>query len=265
MKISVITATFNSEKTIKKNVESILNQSFKEFEHIIIDNLSNDKTINLVKNLYILTPSNLSIISEKDNGIADAFNKGIKCSSGDIITILNSDDYYYSNNIFEQVADIFDKSHYLIVHGDVVFIDPKYGSYLRKPYNLNTLTTMPLNHPTMFIKREIYSAVGLFDTTYRYSMDFEFYCRLYNSYSDLSKKLFYFDKNPLVVMRAGGGSWSNEIQSIREVKRAIKKHGLIHVKLVLQLELRLFRTYLKSFFNKIGLTFLIRLWRKIYY
>lgn len=265
MKISIITPTFNSEKTIAKNVESILSQSYKDYEHIIVDNLSSDNTLEIVKNLYKETPSNLSIISEKDSGIAEAFNKGIEFSTESIVTILNSDDYYYSKNIFETVINSFENTEYLIVHGDVLFVDPKYGSYLRKPYNINTFSTMPLNHPTMFIKKEVYSAIGLFDTTYRYSMDFEFYCRLYNSYPNLSKMSFYFDKNPMVVMSAGGESWSNEIQSILEVKRAVKKHGLIHFKISVQLEFRLIRTYLKSVFNKAGLNFLVKLWRKINY
>jgi glycosyltransferase len=265
MKISIITPTFNSEQTIAKNVESVLKQSYKDFEHIIIDNLSSDKTLEVVKNLYKEIPLNLSIISEKDSGIADAFNKGIKFSTGDIVTILNSDDYYYSENIFKIVNNSFENTKYLIVHGDVLFVDPKYGSYLRKPYSINKFTTMPLNHPTMFLKREVYNSVGLFDTSFRYSMDFEFYCRLYTSYNDLSKMSFYFDKNPMVVMSAGGESWSNEIQSILEVKRAVKKHKLIGIKTLVQIELRLFRTYLKSFFNKVGLNFLVKLWRKINY
>ncbi len=263
MKISVITPTFNSEKTIAKNVESILNQSFKDFEHIIIDNLSSDKTLEIVNELYKNSPSNLRIISEKDNGISEAFNKGIKCAVGDLVTILNSDDYYYSNSIFEQVTNAFNKSTYLIIHGDVLFIDPKYGSYLRKPYNLDRLSTMPLNHPTMFVKKEVYSEVGLYNINYRYSMDFEFYCRLYNHYPDLSKNLFYFDKNPLVVMNAGGESWSNEIQSIYEVKKAVINHRLLKFRLLLQIQLRLFRTYLKMFLDKVGFTFLVKFWRRV--
>lgn len=265
MKISVITPTFNSAKTIAKNVESILNQSHKDFEHIIIDNLSSDKTIAIVKKFYKDSLSNLRIISEKDSGIAEAFNKGIECSTGEIITILNSDDYYFSENIFKIVNNSLSKSDQLVFHGDVLFVDSKFGSYLRRPYNLNTFSTMPLNHPTMFIKREVYSVIGLFDTSYRYSMDFEFYCRLYKNYPNLSEKLFYFDKNPVVVMSAGGESWSNEIQSILEVKSAAKNYGLINIKLSLQLQLRLFRTYLKSIFNKIGLTLIVKLWRKIIY
>jgi len=262
MKISVITPTFNSEKTIAKNVESILKQSYKDFEHIIIDNLSSDNTLEIIEKLYKDSPLNLRIISEKDSGISEAFNKGIDFASGDILTMLNSDDYYYSDNIFEQTANSFKKSEYLIFHGDVLFIDPKYGSYLRKPYKLDTFKTMPLNHPTMFIKKEVYALVGLFDTSYRYSMDFEFYCRLYNGYPDLSNRLYYFDKNPVVVMSAGGESWANEIQSILEVKRAAKKNGFISFSLDIQLQLRLFRTYLKSILDKVGFTFLVRFWRK---
>lgn len=263
MKITVITPTFNSEKTIQTNVESVLNQSYKDFEHIIIDNQSNDETINILKNLYKVVPSNLRIISEKDFGIADAFNKGIKNSTGGIITILNSDDYYFQNNIFEQVIVAFNKLQCLIVHGDVKFIDPKYGSYIRKPLGFNKLITMPLNHPTMFVKKEVYSEVGLFDTTYRYSMDFEYYCRLYKHFTNMNKTLFYFDKNPMVVMNAGGESWKNEIQSIREVKRAVAQHSLSNLNLWTQIELRLFRTYLKNCLNKTGFAFIVKLWRKI--
>jgi len=263
MKISIITPTFNSEKTIEKNVESILKQSYKDFEHIIIDNLSSDKTITIIKNLYKDLPSNLRIISEKDSGISDAFNKGIKCATGDIITILNSDDYFYSDNIFEQVIDGFTKKQLLVFHGDLLFNDPKYGSYIRKPYSINTFKTMPLNHPTMFVKKEVYSTVGMFDVAFRYSMDFEFYCRMYKHYPDLSKKLFYFDKNPVVIMNAGGESWANEKLSILEVKSALKMHGLNNFKLAGQVQLRLLRTYLKSIFEKTGFTFLVRLWRKI--
>ncbi|HEX9250884.1 MAG TPA: glycosyltransferase family 2 protein [Ignavibacteriaceae bacterium] len=263
MKISVITPTFNSEKTILKNVESIINQSYKYFEHIIIDNRSSDKTIAIIKNLYKDLPSNLRIISEKDSGISEAFNKGIMCAKGDIITILNSDDYYYSGSIFAIVIDALKESQNLIFHGDVLFMDPKYGSYVRRPYGLNKLNTMPLNHPTMFIKKEVYDSIGLYDLNYRYSMDFEFYCRLYKNYPNLGENLCYFDKNPVVIMSSGGESWANEIKSILEVKSAVKKHNLINFNLWLQLQLRLFRTYLKIIFNKIGLTFIVKLWRKI--
>lgn len=103
MKITVITATLNSAASIKRCVKSVVNQSYKYFEHIIVDSLSDDNTISIIKDIYSNKNllSNLTIISEKDDGISDAFNKGIKLAKGEIVTILNSDDYYYSDEIFK--------------------------------------------------------------------------------------------------------------------------------------------------------------------
>ncbi|MGE5409495.1 MAG: glycosyltransferase, partial [Clostridiales bacterium] len=97
MIISIITPTYNSERTIATNVESVLLQKFTDFEHIIIDNKSTDKTLSIIESLYKKAgkANNLRIISEPDKGISDAFNKGIRNAHGEIIGILNSDDYYY--------------------------------------------------------------------------------------------------------------------------------------------------------------------------
>jgi glycosyltransferase involved in cell wall biosynthesis len=102
MKISVITPTFNSEKTIARNAQSIVSQTHKDFEHIIIDNLSSDNTVGILKRLYEENKitGKLKIISERDSGISDAFNKGINAASGNAIAILNSDDAYYSSQVF---------------------------------------------------------------------------------------------------------------------------------------------------------------------
>ena len=101
MKISIVTPTFNSEATILNNVRSVINQSYTNIEHILIDNESSDNTLNLVKKEYSIRNSTekLRIISERDKGIADAFNKGIEASSGEIIGILNSDDQYFDDNV----------------------------------------------------------------------------------------------------------------------------------------------------------------------
>src|SRR5512146_2854433 len=99
MKISVITPTYNSEKTIPTNIKSILKQTYKNFEHIIVDNKSTDRTVSVINDLYGVEKGKLIFISEKDEGIADAFNKGILLAKGNIITILNSDDSYYDENI----------------------------------------------------------------------------------------------------------------------------------------------------------------------
>ena len=103
--ISIITPTFNSSNTITKNIQSVIAQSFKEFEHIIVDNASTDDTITKIESLYkeFGLFEKLKIISKKDNGISDAFNKGIQASKGEIIAILNGDDEYFDNSIFERV------------------------------------------------------------------------------------------------------------------------------------------------------------------
>ena len=130
MKISIITPTYNSEKTILDNVQSIINQTYKEFEHIVIDNLSSDNTLEIIKNIYLSNniPDKLRIICEKDEGISDAFNKGINASSGQIINILNSDDHYASSDVFSEVVKAFSNDAFIITHGDVFFDDSVYGS-----------------------------------------------------------------------------------------------------------------------------------------
>ncbi len=199
MKISVITPTFNSEKTIKENVLSIVNQSYKNYEQIIIDNLSNDKTIELIKNIYneYKIVDKLKIISEKDNGIAEAFNKGIKTSSGDLITILNSDDYFYSNDVFEKVIRIFSDENILFTHGNVLFIDEKYGTNIRRPLLCSITKAFPYNHPGMFIRKKIYDDYGLFDESFKYAMDYEFICRLNKNIPEFQKKGFYIQGEPM--------------------------------------------------------------------
>lgn len=263
MKISIITPTFNSAKTIESNISSILSQTYKIFEHIIVDKLSTDSTLSIAKELYSKNncSEKLIIISEKDEGIADAFNKGIRKSSGEIIAILNSDDSYFYFNLFADVVKIFTEKSVLFVHGDILFKDRKYGTNVRRPLMCDLRVAMPFNHPTMFFKKEVYDDLGLFDTGFRYSMDFEFVCRLAKKY-DLKKAGHYFDANPMVTMKAGGVSWKNEIKSINETKLALKKHSLWNLKAFYHYSLRIFRTYLKKIFSKIGLTFLVKLWRK---
>ncbi len=133
MKISIVTPTFNSEATILINVNSILNQTYSNFEHILIDNESSDNTLNLAKKEYRLRNSTekLRIIREKDKGIAEAFNKGIEASSGEIIAILNSDDQYYGESVLEKVTNCFKDKNVLFVHGKIYFEDPLYGSNIR--------------------------------------------------------------------------------------------------------------------------------------
>lgn len=264
MKISIITPTYNSEKTIASNISSIVSQTFDNFEQIIVDNLSSDSTLTIVKEIYSKNncSEKLIIISEKDEGIADAFNKGISKASGDIITILNSDDYYFHFNVFSEVSKIFQDNKVLFVHGDILFKDWKFGTNVRQPLMCDLRVAMPFNHPTMFFRQDLFDMVGLFDKSFKYAMDFEFICRLSKQF-DLSSVEFYHKQIPMVVMKAGGVSWSNEIKSLKETRRAQKIHGLWNSKARFHYSVRVLRIYLKQLLNILKLNFIVRLWRKI--
>src|SRR5215210_1734844 len=119
MKVSIITATYNSSATIKDTVLSVKNQTFRNLEHIVIDGKSTDNTLNLLNYFGHRGP----VLSEADRGIYDAMNKGLKMASGDIVGILNSDDFYPHGEVIENVVVAFDGGDWDAVYGDLVFVD----------------------------------------------------------------------------------------------------------------------------------------------
>jgi len=264
MLISIITPTFNSEKDVEKCIQSIINQSYKNFEHIIIDNISSDKTLDKIKNIYSSNKllSNLRIISEKDCGISDAFNKGITAASGDIIGILNSDDFYFSNDIFEKIISSFINPKILFVHGNILFQDDLYGTNIRKPLLCDIRKAMPYNHPTMFLKREIYNKIGLFNTRYKFAMDFDLVCRMEKEIKNLNDISVYFGNDSIVVMNAGGASWANELKAIKETREILITLGYWDLYARKNYLLRFARTKLKQLFNNAVMNFFVKVWRK---
>ncbi|MFA6978472.1 MAG: glycosyltransferase family 2 protein [Ignavibacteriaceae bacterium] len=264
MKISVITPTFNSEKYIRQNVQSVLQQTYPDFEQIIIDNKSQDSTLQLIREEYALRglTEKLSAVSGKDNGISEAFNKGIALASGEIIAFLNSDDYYFSEDVFQEIIDAFANEEILFVHGNIYFEDEKYGSNIRKPLMCKVQAAMPFNHPAMFVRKKCFEEAGLFDMSFRYAMDFEIVCRMLNRIPDFFNKGFYINENPLVYMRGGGASWLKEKESVVEVKNALQKNGLWNISARYHYFARRSRIFLKSFLNKTGLLLFVKYWRK---
>lgn len=265
MKISIITPTYNSAKTIVRNVQSVINQNSKEFEHILVDNLSSDESIQLVKKEYEKTGllNHLKIIKEKDSGISDAFNKGIRSSTGDIISILNSDDYFFDEFVLEKVLKVFKNENILFVHGNIFFHDKFYGSNLRKPLLCPITEAMPYNHPTMFFKKNVYEKYGSFDTSYKYAMDYEFICRLEKTIPSFRASGKYIEGNALAVMSAGGQSWRYELESILEVKKALQQHKLWNTKAILSFVMRIVRVEVKRVLIKLRLNSVVHVWRHI--
>jgi len=264
MKISIITPTNNSGKTIEQNAQSLLDQNYINYEQIIIDNLSDDDTLKRIEQLYKNAGNieKLRILSEKDNGIAEAFNKGIKTADGEVIGILNSDDNYYDESVLEKVANCFKDKNVLFVHGNIYFEDPLYGSNIRKPLLCPITSAMPYNHPTMFFRKEVYEQHGFFDTNYKYAMDYEFVCRLSKSIIDFNSRGHYVDGEPLVTMVAGGASWKNEFDSIEETKKALKKYNYWNYDARKNYILRKLRTKIKSLLSVIKMENVVTWWRK---
>lgn len=214
MKISIITATFNSENFILTNLDSIIKQKHSDYEHIIIDNKSRDNTLEIIKQKGI----NIKIISERDDGIYDAFNKGIKISEGEIISILNSDDFYYDENILEKINQIFEENDVDIVYGDLKYVKRsdinniirfwKSGTYKENYFYKGWSPP----HPSFFVKKSVYDKFGLYKKEYGNSADFELMFRFLDNHN---LKSYYLNKT-LVTMRTGGKSNNNLVGIINQ-------------------------------------------------
>lgn len=259
MKISIITPTWNSAATIRRNLDSVHTQADVEIEHIIVDNLSSDETLSIIRQ----SPFNVTLISEKDKGISDAFNKGIRKSTGDIIAILNSDDCFYSPDTLKLVSNEFERTSADIVHGDLLFVDPEFGTNIRKPLLCPIEVAFPFNHPSFFVRKNIYDRIGLFDETFRLAMDFEFVSRFYRSPSDTDLKISYISSKPLTTMYAGGASWAHEIKTLHECQQALKLRGRWNARARRSFLVRKLRTLLKQKLQSCGITAPVILWRKM--
>lgn len=158
IKVSIITVCYNSEKTIQDTINSIINQTYKNLEYIIIDGISKDKTLEIVERNREAIEKNvkeLKVISEKDNGLWDAMDKGIQNATGEIVGIINSDDWYEETTI-EKIVEKYKKENYDMVYGDLRIINGK-KSFIKKAKLKKIYSTRYWNHPTTFIKREIYN------------------------------------------------------------------------------------------------------------
>lgn len=227
MKISVITVSYNSANTILDTLRSVEEQTYTSVEHIIIDGGSTDGTQEIVKKGKRIS----KLISEKDDGIFDAMNKGIELSSGDVISILNSDDVFKDNTILEKIASIFEHSETDAVYGDVIYFNEKNPSKAIRRFNSGHFRPesiawgwMPA-HPSLFLRKKIYDEIGLFKTDYKIAGDFEFIARAFHK--NRFKKIYI--PEVLVKMRMGGISTSGLASTIKlniEVLKACRENNI---------------------------------------
>ncbi len=213
-KISIITVSFNSQSTIKHTIQSVYSQDYQNKEYLLIDGASTDWTLEITS--FLKDKINY-FATEKDNGIYDAMNKGIKASSGDIIGILNSDDFYSNNEVLSKVANIFEETDCDCLYGDLVYVDRgdtrnivrywKSGQFSKRKLRMGWM----LPHPTFFVKKEIYEKYGLYNQKLKTAADYEMILRL------LHKDTLKVEYLPeiLIKMRIGGESNSSFINRIK--------------------------------------------------
>lgn len=186
MTISLITATYNSGKTVEETLRSVLAQTYKEIDYLVVDGGSKDDTMDIVRKYEPLFGGRLHWISESDRGIYDAMNKGISNSTGDVVGILNSDDYFTSNDVLERVAAEMQADNTLdAVYGDIHFIkdgapDRIVRYYSSKPFRPFWLRFgfMPA-HPSFYARREVFEKHGLYSLDYKIAADYDMMVRLF--------------------------------------------------------------------------------------
>lgn len=226
--ISIITVVYNSEKTIKKTCESINSQSYKNFEHIIIDGKSNDNSLSIVNEFS----HKKKIISEIDNGVYDAMNKGIKNANGDIIGFLNSDDFYANNNVLYKISNLFQNNPIIdACYSDLIYTDKKDIAKNIRIWKSNKFIPGLFSkgwcppHPTFFVRRSVYENFGTFNLKYNISSDVELMMR----FLEVNKINVCYVPEVWVKMRMGGLSnknFKNIIKQNQEVLLAMKSNGL---------------------------------------
>ena len=227
MKISIITATYNSAATVGDTLQSIAGQTYPDIEHIIIDGLSKDNTLEIVK--QFVHPAIIS--SEKDKGIYDAMNKGIRKATGEVIGILNSDDFYNGNTIISKVMELFSDPLVDAVYGDLQYVKQEDSSKIVRTWKAGPFSKksfyygwMP-PHPTFFVRKKAYEQFGYFNLALQTAADYEIMLRFLFKNDMLVKYL----PEVLVKMRTGGASNASLLRRLkanREDRLAWQLNGL---------------------------------------
>lgn len=228
MKFSVITVTFNSAATVADCVKSVTRQTYGDVEHIIIDGSSSDNTLQAIEDV---PGTNRIVVSEPDKGMYDAMNKGLALATGDIVGILNSDDFYTNDDVLSTIAGAFTDPEVDVVLGDVQFVDPRNFKRIIRYYPASRFHPgsfrfgfMP-PHPGFYARREFYNGLGGYRTDYRIAADYELLIR----FLAIARLRYKFLSLPVVSMRPGGISTrslrSNFILN-NEILRACRENGL---------------------------------------
>jgi glycosyltransferase involved in cell wall biosynthesis len=205
LRVSIITATFNSASTIADTMQSVGEQDYPLIDHIIVDGASTDNTLEIIKEFA----HHISVISEKDEGIYDAMNKGIRAAKGDIIGILNSDDMYMGPHVISTIVEAFRDPDVQCCYADLQYVDYRNPRRITRIWKSGIYKTnafywgwMP-PHPTFFVRKSVYDQLGLFNTSMRSAADYEMMLRIMANHRLKSSYI------PLIIVKMRTGGVSN--------------------------------------------------------
>lgn len=215
--ISIITVSYNAVSTIEQTILSVINQGFEDYEYIIIDGGSTDGTIEIIKKYQ---DKITYWISEPDKGIYDAMNKGIKIASGELISILNSDDWYEKGTLATVAQNFYLKPNLDVIHGllRIINIENDVPSLIRGHYSSNLNNGM-IEHPTCFVKNELFKKIGVFNNNYKSAADYDWMLRVKNSGAE-----FLLIHEILANFRTGG--MSSSLAGLSDEILIKKQHGI---------------------------------------
>ena len=231
--VSVITVCLNSKKYIEKTITSVINQTYRELEYIIVDGSSNDGTLDIIKKY----DSNINCwVSEPDEGIYDAMNKGIKLSSGDWLTFLNSGDRFNNDTVIEKVVEVCNKDKTRLdtisfIYGNAIYEDAQTGLRFRKGkeikgikdfyFSIRNIGLNPICHQTVFFRRYLFNKIGFYNKKLKIIGDYEWFIRFFTS---KEKYVLEYINSDLVYFQMGGLSFKYLGESLIESNNVIKKY-----------------------------------------
>lgn len=219
MLFSIITVCLNSEKTIERTIKSVLEQTCQDYEYILVDGVSTDRTLEIIWQYEPLFQGRMKLISEKDKGIYDAMNKGILASSGELIGIINSDDYY-ERDALQKISEVHKGYEYTVFYGMLrtVLKEREVMVYLK---NHELLEQDMIAHPSCFVTRKLYERFGMYSLKYPYSADYEFMLRIKKENEVQFTKIYH------IISNFSLDGVSGHVKAYRDTLRLKHEYGLI--------------------------------------
>ena len=231
MKISIITVSYNSASSIRDTIESVLSQTYTDIEYIVVDGQSTDDTLEIIKEYELKFRGRMRWVSEKDKGMYDAMNKGVRMATGDVVGIINSDDFYHRNDVIAEISKAFEDENVQAIFADVRFVNPDNLDKTVRYYSSKNFSPkrfrfgfMPA-HPSFFTYKKNFEIFGYYQTDYKIAADYELLIRfLYTQ--KLKYKYLHLD---VMKMRTGGistASWRSNLILNKEIVRACKENRI---------------------------------------